>query len=224
MYIPERADITYLTVVVCALIVVLLALALAAMSTTTPETASSVGGPGHSAIPVWNGDKDTLDMYQRRTEIYVRSIKAEDKVLAGSRLVGVMPPNAFEIVKNCDLDELSKETGPTYLLTYIREQVRAGREFVLAQRFKELIIDARPLPKDTPQQIQITWTDLHRRCKDAGCDLPETLLGWLLIYRLKLRPEVEAQIIGKSAGQMKFGDVLNELKNMLGDKRCLSSP
>ena len=41
-------------------------------------------------IPRWNGRLETLDDYQDNVRIYVNGTKKDERILCGSRLIGVM--------------------------------------------------------------------------------------------------------------------------------------
>ena len=173
-------------------------------------------------IPSWNGDWTTFSDYQLRVELRADSTKKEDLPLLGPRLAGNLVGRAFDTLVDINREELKKEQGWRYLLTFLEGKRGKEKIDLLGDLFTEFFVkkethrrEGEDLADYEPRFRQLVRR-LDKAVRESGADgkIPTELYGWVLLNMyMKLDASDTANVRGK-AESYKLEDIFGALKKM----------
>ena len=173
-------------------------------------------------IPSWNGDWTTFTDYQLRVELRADSTKKEDLGLLGPRLAGNLVGRAFDAIAEVNREELRKENGWRYLLSYLEGKRGKEKIDLLGDLFTEFFAKKDAHRKDGEDltdyepRFRLLVRRLDKAVKESGADgkIPTELYGWMLLnIYMRLDASDTANVRGR-AESYKLEDIMGALKKM----------
>lgn len=176
----------------------------------------------HARLPWWNGDWSTFTDYTFRVELRADSTKKDELCLLGPKLAYNLTGKAFDSLTEINREELKKENGWRYLITFLEKRRGKDKVDVLGDLFQEFFLQKSSHRREGEDlaDYEARFRQLVRRLEKAMQEtnpdgkLPPELFGWFLLnVYMKLDPSDTANVRGK-AESYKVDDVLNALKKM----------
>ena len=158
-------------------------------------------------LPTWAGDWTQFRAYEQRVSLEVDSTKADEKKLLGPRLAKNLTGKAWEMIEDVNREELRKETGAQYLLTYLQQQRGRDKVDLLGDAMRDLLMKQDVIRRDGEEfteyypRFRIYVKAVEAALKDIATDktMPPEFFGWFLLnIGMRLEPSDIAVIKSKA--------------------------
>ena len=137
-------------------------------------------------IPTWDGRYDSLEEFEIRVENFVLGTQESRRNECGPRLYNAQKGYAWELQLGFDRERLREPTGAQQLSRFFRDIMTREPSSILFERFKDFLFKDKVGREDDVTRLWTRRKRLHRRCREAGCAIPEILEVFLLLEMLGL--------------------------------------
>ena len=169
------------------------------MTTTTDDV--------NPRLPTWSGDWTQFRAYEQRVSLEVDATKSDEKKLLGPRLAKNLAGKAWEMIEDINREELRKETGAQYLITYLQQQRGRDKVDLLGDAMRDLLMKQDVVRRDGEEftdyypRFRIYVKAIEAAFKDISAEkaMPPEFYGWFLLnIGMRLEPSDIAVIKGKA--------------------------
>ena len=163
------------------------------------------GRPSDLTVPSFSGE-DSEDV-GTSARSYLRQVEAWRRMtLLPSRQQGLvlyqhLTGKAWVAAEELSVDNLAKEAGVEYLVTWITNRYLDLEVTRIGKAFSEFFGRLRRKPGQTIRDYNSEYDRLHARLGEVGCNLPEDCAAWLYVDRLQLEEAAELNLLA-SVGNM----------------------
>ena len=176
-------------------------------------------------LPTWDGNWRTFSDYRLACYLELDGLKREDHETLAPRLARNLTGKAWEACLDIDRQELRKEKGVDYLLTYLKQKRGKQQVDILGEAFEkyfqssEVVRQDKENLNDYEQRLQVYLRDIDRALKElGGADqrVPSEIYGWFLLNKHIRLEHSDVATLKSQTATYKLEDVLKALRKMWG--------
>jgi len=168
-----------------------------------------------------DGKYDSLEEFEIRVENFVLGTEERRRNECGPRLCNAQKGYAWELQLGFDRDRLREPNGAQLLAKFFRDIMTREPSAILFDRFKDFLFKDKVGRDDDCTRLWTRRKRLHRRCREAGCPIPEILEVFMFLEMLGLPEPDRISLVSKFSdpSKMTMVNTLQVLRQFYAEKR-----
>ena len=151
--------------------------------------------------------------WKRRTQLMLAALpNTIPKEKLGPRLMQYIKGEAELVCEAIAVEKLCAEGGDKLVLELLDEKYGPQPTDLLCTALKEFFYELSVKQGEAFQQFQARFFAAEQKLKEQEIVLPEKVLGFMLLKKLKLEPSHEAMVLTATAGSVERKDMVKALK------------
>ena len=130
----------------------------------------------------------------------------------GARLMEFVKGEAEALLETVEVEDIIKEGGEKTILAILDEKYLPQPRDLLQEALRGFFYDLVIKPGETYQQFLTRFDTALRKLKTQEVVLPDVVLGFMLLRKLKMEPNQESMILTATGGKMDIKDVVTHVR------------
>ena len=175
---------------------------------------ASTGDEKQGTIENFDGsDPGSYRLWKRRAQLLVAALPTTvSKEKYGPRLMQYIKGEAEQLCEGISVEDLCSEGGDVKIFKLLDEKYGPRPVDLLHRALKTYFYELTIRPSETYQQFLARYASSVRLLREQSVELPEVVLGYMLLKKLKLDASSEAILLTATKGNMRLSEITAALQ------------
>ena len=175
---------------------------------------ASTGSDDRVALESFDGSEPgAYRKWKRRAQLTRSAVpNTVPKEKLGPRLMQVIKGEAEQLCERIPVEDLCSEGGDLKVFKLLDEKYGPQPVDLLHTALKTFFYELMIKPSETYQQLLARFATAVRLLEEQEVKLPEVVLGYMLLKKLRLYAQSEAMLLTATKGELKLGQIVDAVK------------
>eukprot|EP00435_Cladocopium_sp_Y103_P072919 s192_g41.t1 len=174
------------------------------------------GGSEKSKLEVFDGTNPAAyRLWKRRAQLMLASLPSTiSEKKYGPKLMGFVSGEAEHLLEHLEVAKICDEGGDKLIWDVLDEKYGPRQIDLLQESLKTFFYDLTVKPQESYRQFSARFTTAQRKLEEQKITLPNVVLGYMYLKKLRLDPQSESMVLTASSGKLEINDILKAVNSI----------